>query len=807
MRYIKSYKGISLTIMLFRKIIYVLQSIGLGGIVRAIQYGFLRDKAEKGIPIEPNIAGETTPGNITESKEIPGGLQLNFENAILEVKFLTTNMMVFSWEPGKPPFPYTIAKSEWFNGSPVHEVNNEYHLLTHGQLQVYIDKHGAIRINHMDGKTLRVDYPPIRDGNTWKLSTELFPDEHIYGLGERAGVLNLRPGDYSSWNSDPGGNYSHGVDPLYIGTPIYLSISSAGKQLVYFENSYHSYFHIDDKFKVKFSRGMLRYYLIFGSLEEIYFQLSELVGKPFMPPRWALGYHQSRWGYRNEIDVKNVAKGFEDHDLPLSAIHLDIDYMDQFKVFTVNADRFPSLRQLTAFLSQKGIKIVTIVDPTVKADRNYSIYQNGMVKDVFCKLPDGNILRGVSWPGWSAYPDFSKPEARHWWSEKYRKLLDEGVAGIWHDMNEPASFAAWGDKSFPLTTLHEMDGQGGDHQEAHNLYGLLMDRAGYEALCELLPEKRPWIVSRSGWAGLQRYAWNWTADIESSWDALQQTIPTILGLGLSGQGFSGVDIGGFSGDPDAELYLRWFQMASFLPFFRTHSAIGTNRREPWAYGEPTTSIVRYFLNLRYKLLAYWYTLAWDSSQTGIPPLRPIFWENPSDQNLWDVQDEFMIGDALLVAPMLHKNDRNRQVVLPPGNWYSFWDDQVYRGVNPFEISAPLSNIPLFIKAGTVLPIVEDRKLNLHIYPGNENFSENHLYSDAGDGYGSWRVDRFHQSYHQKSLEITWIYEGDYTLPDSEVRYQLHGKKLINANCDEQAYSIHENSFITPFRHQILIDME
>ena len=793
--------------MFIRKIIYVLQSISLGGISRAIRYGFLRDRAQIGIFSIPNTTIDTVPGHFTGKKEIPGGLQLNFNHAKLEVKFLTANMIAISWEPGKPPVPYTIANHDWFTGSPEHRYNEERHLLTYGQLQVNIDNQGEIRVNRLDGKTLRMDYPPIRDGNSWKLSTEIIPDEHIYGLGERAGSLNLRPGNYESWNSDPGGNYSHGVDPLYIGTPIYLSISSLGTYLVYFENTFRSYFQIGDQFQVKFTGGMLRYYLIFGSLEEIYHQLAELVGKPFMPPRWALGYHQSRWGYRNESDIINVVNGFESNDLPLSAVHLDIDYMDHYKVFTIDSDRFPSLKRLTKYLSQKGIKIVTIIDPTVKVDSNYEIYQDGLSKDVFCKFPNGKYFRGVSWPGWSVFPDFSKPETRHWWGEQYRKILGEGVAGIWHDMNEPASFAAWGDKSLPLTILHDMDGHGGDHQEGHNLYGFLMNMAGYEAIRKYSSGKRPWIVSRSGWAGSQRFAWNWTADIESSWEAFRQTIPTILGLCLSGHAFSGVDIGGFNGNPDAELYLRWFQMATFLPFFRTHSAIGTNPREPWVYGEPTTSIIRNFMKLRYKLMPYWYTLAWEAAQSGIPALCPIFWEDPMVESLLDIQDQFLVGEALLVAPIVHQNDRKRQVILPPGIWYSFWDDQTYNGENQYSFSAPLSIIPLFVKAGSILPMEEDGKLYFHIYPGTEKVSENHLYNDAGDGNGNWRLDRLLLSNHNKSLEIVWSFEGNYPLPYKEFIFYLHGNKLLNAVSAGQVYNIHENSFSTQFVHQIHLEME
>ena len=793
--------------MIIRNILYILRAIGLSGIARTIYYGVQRDRANKLVGNKPPGRIYVNPGTLSTVNYIPGGIEAVFENASLQIIFLSENMILISWEPGIAPIPYTIAKNDWKIVTPEHKINRADHSLTFGNLKIVFDTQGNIRIVNLQGKLLKHDHPPMRKGDQWILSTELFPEEHIYGLGERAGKLDLRPGNYTSWNTDPGGNYSQGTDPLYIGTPIYLSLSTTGNQLVYFENSYRADFRIADTLEAEFSGGMLRYYLIFGSLEEIYTKLGELVGRPFMPPRWVFGYHQSRWSYRNETEVRELVKEFEGHDLPLSAIHLDIDYMDQFKVFTINDASFPSLKQLTGFLAMKGIKTVVSLNPAVKVDRNFDIYNDGKSKDVFCKLPNGEIFHGVSWPGWSVFPDFTKPDVRKWWREQYHYLTSEGISGIWHDMNEPASFAAWGDKSFPLSTQHFMEGRGGNHEEAHNLYGLLMNQAGYEALRVNSPDKRPWILSRSGWAGLQRYAWNWTADTNTSWESLQQTIPTILGLGLSGHAFSGVDIGGFSGDPDAELYLRWFQLAAFLPLFRTHSSIVTKPREPWVYGEPTTSIIRKYLKLRYKLLPYLYTLAWDSAQTGIPPLRPLFWNNPTDIQFMDVQDEFLLGDALLLAPILHKGERSRPIILPPGKWYSFGDNLSHIGDKQFIYPAALSTIPFFVKEGTILPMEENGGICYHIYPGEDIVSESHKYTDVGDGYGSWRVDRFQISNNPNLLDISWSYEGNFPFPYAENKYQVHGKNLVNAVCDGKQYTIQDNSFITPYARRLLLHLE
>ena len=352
-------------------------------------------------------------------------------------------------------------------------------------------------------------------------------------------------------------------------------------------------------------------------------RFTELTGRAPLPPRWVLGFHQSRWGYKTDLDIRQVMAGFKEHDLPLGAIHLDIDYMDGYRVFTVDTQRFPDLKALANELHQQGTRLVTIIDAGVKLDPGYRIYQSGLEQNLFCKLPNGKVLSGLVWPGQSVFPDFTNPQVRQAWGEKYSFLLDQGVDGIWHDMNEPTSFVAWGDMTLPLSTCHDLEGHPGDHRQAHNYYALLMNRATFEGLRRLNPDRRPWIISRSGYAGLQRYAWNWTGDTETSWDALRRTIGTVIGLGLSGIPFTGPDVGGFSGSPSAELFIRWLELGAFLPFFRTHSSLGTPRREPWVYGEPYTSIARQVLKNRLRLLPYLYSSVWQTCQTGIPMARPL----------------------------------------------------------------------------------------------------------------------------------------------------------------------------------------
>jgi alpha-glucosidase len=342
--------------------------------------------------------------------------------------------------------------------------------------------------------------------------------------------------------------------------------------------------------------------------------------------------------------------------------------MDGYRVFTFDRTRFADPPGLAREVAMSGVRLVTIVDPGVKIDPGYDIYRQGVEGRHLCVDDRGRPAEGVVWPGRVVFPDFTDARARTWWADHYRVLTDAGIAGVWHDMNEPTSISLLGDPSLPLSTRHDFDGRGGDHGEGHNLYGLLMNRAGFEGLVRARPERRPFIVSRSGWAGMQRWAWNWTGDVASTWPAMRQQMATVIGLGLSGVPYSGPDIGGFSGVPHDELYVRWLQMSVMLPYCRTHSVLGAPAREPWRFEEPTRSTIISWLRFRYRLLPYLYTLAHQATASGAPLVRPLWWPSPAGNvgaanvadgapadPAWathgDSDDAFFLGDALLVAPV------------------------------------------------------------------------------------------------------------------------------------------------------------
>jgi alpha-glucosidase len=310
-----------------------------------------------------------------------------------------------------------------------------------------------------------------------------------------------------------------------------------------------------------------------------------------------------------------------------------------------------------------------------------------------------------------------------------------------------------------------------------------MARAGYEALRREQPARRPWLLSRSGWAGLQRYSWNWTGDISGSWATLRQTVQMVLGLSLSGVPYTGPDIGGFSGHPSAELFVRWFQLGALLPFFRTHSSIETPRREPWTFGREMLDLLRETLRLRYRLLPYYYTLAWQTHQTGLPLLRPLFWSDPTDPALWDCDDAFLLGDALLVAPVLDEGASERTIAcFPPGAWYSFWDDQQQRGSTSATVAAPLGRLPLFVRGGHLLPTDEEGRLTLHLYGP---LGRGEVYTDAGDGYGDWRVDQYRWEEQDGALTLSHEHTGDYPPPADGIDIVAHGFTAERARLNDQ----------------------
>ncbi|HTI59418.1 glycoside hydrolase family 31 protein [Mucilaginibacter sp.] len=529
-------------------------------------------------------------------------------------------------------------------------------------------------------------------------------NESFFGMGDKATELNLRGKRLKNWNTDAY-SFAWNQDPLYRSIPFYISLNEGIAHGIFFDNTFKADFDFgaEDPTKTSFwaEGGELQYYYIHGPhMMDVVKRYHLLTGTHPMPPMWALGYHQCRWSYYPESKVRMVTKTFREKKIPCDGIYLDIDYMDGYRCFTWNRKYFPDPKKMIKELSEQGFKTVVIIDPGIRVDDNYSVFKEGKENRYFCRRCDDYFMEGHVWPGRCQFPDFTNPEVREWWGNLFDELVQLGVAGVWNDMNEPAVF---GTGTFPDDVRHQYDGQRGSHRKAHNVYGMQMVRATYEGLRKIMKNKRPFTITRAGYSGVQRFSSVWTGDNVASWEHLILGNIMCQRLSISGVSFCGTDIGGFSGEPDGELFTRWIQLGTFSPFMRAHSAGDTKEREPWSFGEPYTSINRKFIELRYRLLPYLYSAFWEHHRYGFPIVRPVVMHEQFEPTNHFRQDEFTYGDKILVCPVLAAGQKDRKVYLPKGKWYNFWTHELVDGGKELMVAAPLETMPIFVKAGSVIP--------------------------------------------------------------------------------------------------------
>lgn len=569
---------------------------------------------------------------------------------------------------------------------------------------------------------------------------------HYFGCGERTGGLDKTGSHQIFWNIDPPAGHTALQNNLYASIPFTLVLADGKAWGIFLDSTAFSEFDLakEDPRCAWFGthNGDLVYYVFCGPTpQDVLARYTDLTGHTPLPPLWSLGNGQSRFSYETADEVRNIARSFRERDIPCDTLYLDIDTLDGYRVFTWDQTRFPDPAGLLAELQDMGFHAVSIVDAGVKVDEHYAVYTSGRARDLYCKTASGDEYRGAVWPGICAFPDFTNPETRAWWGEQHQPLLDAGIAGIWSDMNEPALFLPL-NSTMPADVLHAGDGQFKLHLQVHNAYGSLMVQAAREGLLRLRPERRPFIISRSGYAGVQRHALLWTGDNSSTWEHLAMSLPQLQNLGLSGVGWCGVDIGGFYGDASGELLARWTELGIFQPFCRNHAEKQTRPQEPWVFGEPYEAVCRAMLKLRQRLLPYLYTLFEECHRTGAPMLRPLFWAYPEDATTYELDDQVLCGDALLVAPILRPGHEYRHVYLPAGTWFHFWTGT--RVVGPAHIlaHAPLGQPAIYVRANTALPLWPTMNyvgqdapdpLTLVLYPW-EGQGVAALYEDAGDGY-------------------------------------------------------------------------
>lgn len=647
-----------------------------------------------------------------------------------------------------PDYSYAVVKQDWphipvdFSGAGNVRVMKTSEIEARVQLApfriAFYDSKGALISKDADDQGAASGGPDGKSIRCWKWMP---PDEHYFGLGEKSGPLDKRGRGFVMWNTD---NFGWGAttDPLYEDVPFFMALRNGKAYGIFFDNTYRSTFDFGSEFRDLYSFGAeggeLNYYFIYGpSPKEVLERFTGLVGRAPLPPEWSLGYQQSRYSYSPASQVRFIAENFRERKIPCDVIYLDIAYMNGYRVFTWSPTDFPDPKGLTAALRKEGFRIVTILDPGIKVDPNYWVYQQGLAGHDFVTNPDGSIYEGAVWPGTSAFPDFTSPRVREWWGSLYRGLVADGVAGFWNDMNEPSVFNV-PTKTMPLDTVFYDHGLHSPHAKVHNVYGMLMSRATRAGVLRLRPNERPFVLTRDTYAGGQRYAAVWTGDNTSTWDHLRISIPEIMNMGLSGLSLAGADIGGFAESPSPDLYTRWLEAGVFYPLCRTHTTLGSREQDPWSYGIRREDINRKSIDLRYRLLPYLYNAFYESSETGLPVMRALLLDYPDDPEAISQDEEFMFGDDLLVAPVVKDGEWKWSVYLPRGKWFDYKSGRAYEGHRSVMVDAPLGAIPMFVRGGAIIPtrqLVQSTgeapidPLTFEIYPDGDSSGE--YYEDDG----------------------------------------------------------------------------
>ena len=723
-------------------------------------------------------------------------------NVILKITILRDSLIRFRYTTKgyfSKDFSYAIDKtqSHGYNQLDVIEESTFYMIKTSKVFCKINKKDAKVGIFDIDG------FPILEDelgfhweeyyehgGNIVKMSKQSKDGESFYGLGDKASHLNLKGRRVENWAMD---QYAFHKDqePLYKVVPFYIGLHHNKSYGVFFDNTFKTFFDFCHERRNVTSfwaeGGEMNYYFFYGpKMSDVVTTYTHLTGKPELPPMWTLGYHQCKWSYYPESKVKEITSKFRELKIPCDGIYLDIDYMDGFRCFTWNKEYFPDPKRMVAELAKDGFKTVVIIDPGIKIDKDYWVYKEALENDYFCKRADGPYMKGKVWPGECNFPDYTNPAVREWWAGLFKELISEiGVKGVWNDMNEPAVMEVPG-KTFPPDVRHDYDGNPCSHRKAHNIYGTQMARATYEGVKRFAYPKRPFIITRSAYSGAQRYTSSWTGDNVASWEHLWIANIQMQRMSMSGMGFTGSDIGGFAEQPSGELYARWIQLGVFHPFCRTHSSGDHGEQEPWSFGTEVIDITRKFVELRYQLLPYLYTMFWNYVNDGTPMLKPLVYFDQEDMHTHYRTDEFIFGNQILVCPILEPNAQGRRMYLPKGNWYNYWTNEFVEGKRELWVSTKFDEIPVFVKEGAIIP-----KYPVQQYVGEMQFDEltldvyyklgkekSTVYEDAQDGYdynkGRFSLRTFTFNGKEKEIIIQQHKEGTFETSYSKFKINLKG---------------------------------
>lgn len=556
----------------------------------------------------------------------------------------------------------------------------------------------------------------------------------LYGGGEVTGSLLRNGKTIKLWNTDSG---AYGVDNgtrLYQSHPWIMGVREDGTAFgILFDTTWKATLSCtDDKIELRSEGLPFRVFIIDReSPQAVVRGLAELTGTMPMIPKWALGYHQCRFSYQPDSRVIEVADTFRYKRIPCDAIWMDIDYMDGFRIFTFNPEKFPNPKAVNRDLHLRGFHSTWMIDPGAKVDPDYFVYKSGTENDVWVKTAKGENFHGDAWPGAAAFPDFTYPKAQKWWAGLYKAFLAQGVDGVWNDVNEP-QINDTPNKTMPENNIHRGGGDlpQGTHLQYHNVYGMLMVRSSREGMLSARPDKRPFILTRSNFLGGQRYAATWTGDNGSTWEHMKLSIPMSLTLGLSGQPISGADIGGFLFNANGDLFGNWIGFGAFYPFSRGHACAGTNNKEPWAFGPEVEKASRIAIERRYILLPYFYTLMHEAATDGMPIMRPAFFADPKDLSLRAEEQYFLVGDNLMVVPAFVEKAN-----YPKGIWREL---SLVDGDKTDKYQASLK-----IRGGAIIPtgkVIQNTTeesldpLTLIVCLDENGKAQGELYWDAGDGW-------------------------------------------------------------------------
>ncbi|WP_291963551.1 glycoside hydrolase family 31 protein [Maribacter sp.] len=783
---------------------------------------------------ELEYKGNLYPNHIVEFSQDSDKLYFTTDNGVvLQITILRGSIIRFRYATNynfQPDFSYAIDPDATMGYSKLEVVENDTdYVISTARLSILVDKMTLrTQISDLEGNIICEDELGFHweenyeyGGNTVKLSKITQSGESFYGMGDKAMHSNLKGKRVENWVTDQFA-FAKEQDPLYKAIPFYVGLNKGKAYGIYFDNSFRTGFDFSQERRNITSfwadGGEMNYYFIFGpDMSKVVSSYSSLTGTPELPPMWALGFHQSKWSYYPESNVKEIASEFRKLQIPCDAIYLDIDYMDGFRCFTWDKNHFPDPKRMIQELEDDGFKTVVMIDPGIKVDRNYWIYNEALENDYFCKRGDGPLMHGKVWPGECNFPDFTNPAVREWWAELYKEFMSElGVHAVWNDMNEPAVMEV-PTKTAPLDTRHDYDGHPCTHRKAHNVYGMQMVRATYEGVKKYVYPKRPFVITRAAFAGTQRYSSTWTGDNVATWEHLWIANVQVQRMCLSGYSFVGSDIGGFAEQPDGELFARWVQLGIFHPFCRVHSSGDHGDQEPWSFGTEITDIVRKFVNLRYQLMPYLYTMFYKYTKENIPMIQSLVFFDQEDNQTHFRTDEFIFGEKILVCPIQEPNAQGRRMYIPRGFWYDFWTNEHVEGGKEKWVTAEIDMLPIFVKAGAIIPKypiqqyvgekrIEELVLEVYYKEGTET---SEVYEDAANGYdykkGRYSLSNYKLTGKDNSLTIQLFKDGTFETEYEKMRLNFHGLpfKIDKVMIDNEEVLLH--TIATNESNDLLID--